>query len=86
MLAARRKAFLKFALIGMLASKLVSVSPAMAQIVIPHGSSENAVVKYLVALIAAGLLLLGMRHSYRNGQLDYALSWFSQRVRKIFKV
>lgn len=64
----------------------VFVSSAKAQVVlIPSGDYESNFEKVLVVIISLVLLLFAARYSYRNGQLDFAVNWFAERVRRIFE-
>jgi hypothetical protein len=62
------------------------VRSAKAQVVlIPGGDYESDFEKVLVVIISLVLLLVAARYSYRSGQLDFALGWFAERVRRIFR-
>jgi hypothetical protein len=63
----------------------VFVRSAKAQVVlIPSGDYESNFEKFLVVIFSLVLLLFAARYSYRNGQLDFAVNWFAERVRRIF--
>lgn len=75
---------LHFAWIGFAWS--VFVRSAKAQVVLnPGGDYESDFEKVLVVMISLVLLLVAARYSYRNGQLDFAVNWFAERVRRIFR-
>ena len=78
------KFFLNVALMSIFSIKAL-VNTAEAQVVIlPQGfNQENDFVTFLVALIGLVLLLFAARHSYRNGQLDFALRWFTKAMQRI---
>jgi hypothetical protein len=62
------------------------VRSAKAQVVlIPGGDYESDFEKVLVVIISLVLLLVAARYSYRSGQPDFALGWFAERVRRIFR-
>ena len=84
MVSSRFKFLLCFAWIVFARSAFVSSAKAQV-VLIPGGDYESDFEKVLVVIISLVLLLFAARYSYRNGQLDFALNWFAERVRRIFR-
>ncbi|HYC17718.1 MAG TPA: hypothetical protein VEC94_10960 [Pseudolabrys sp.] len=56
-----------------------------AQIVlIPHGNPDGGLQTFLVVTISLALLIFAMMRTYRNGDVDLALSWIARQFRRLF--
>ena len=56
-----------------------------AQIVlIPHGNPDGGLQTFLVVTISLALLIFAVMRTYRNGDVDLALSWIARQFRRLF--
>lgn len=81
----RPKFLLNFVVVCLFSGS-VFVNSAEAQVIlIPGGGYNNGFERIFVVAISLALLWCAVRYSYRSGQLDFALGWFTKRFRKMLR-
>jgi len=61
------------------------MTSAKAQIVlIPHDNAGGSLETFVVVTVSLALLVFAMMRTYRNGDLDLALSWIARQFRRLF--